>query len=281
MKEFKNKVAVITGAANGIGKGIAYRCGKEGMKVVISDIDKNRLRRTERTISRGGAQVLSVLADVSKASDIEQLAKKTIDNFGEVHLLFNNAGIAIPRLIWEYEIKDWEKVLGVNLWGVIYGIRTFIPIMIKQENECHIVNTSSIEGIISQGMGGATYGVCKHALVHLSERLALELEEHEPKIKVSVLCPGFVNTNIFISAINSLSEYMDNVNEIFDTMDEERMEFFRQFLEESPLMTPETVADIVFQAIRNEDFYIFTHKEPIVRELVKERLDAILKAFGT
>ncbi len=279
MKEFKDKIAVITGAASGIGQAIAYRCSKEGMKVVISDIDEKRLRRTERTISREDTQVLEVLTDVSKASDIEQLAKKTMDAFGEIHLLFNNAGIAIPRLSWEYELKDWEKVLGVNLWGVIYGIRTFVPIMIKQDNECHIVNTSSIEGIISQGIGGATYGVCKHAVVHLSERLALELEEHGPKIKVSVLCPGFVSTNIFISAIDRLSEYIDNVNEIFDTVDEERMDFFKQFMDESPPMTSEKVANIVFQAIKNEDFYIFTHKEPIVKELVKERLDGILKAF--
>ncbi|MFX1574346.1 MAG: SDR family NAD(P)-dependent oxidoreductase [Promethearchaeota archaeon] len=279
MKEFKDKVAVITGAASGIGQGIAYRCSKERMKVVISDIDEKRLGRTERTLSRAGTQVLSVLTDVSKASDVEQLAKKTIDIFGEVHLLFNNAGIAIPRLVWEYELKDWERVLGVNLWSVIYGIRTFVPIMIKQDNECHIVNTASIEGIISQGLGGATYGVCKHALVHLSERLALELEEHGPKIKVSVLCPGLVSTNIFISAMDRLSEYMDNVNEIFNTMDEERLVFFRQLMEESPPMTPENVADIVIQAIRNEDFYIFTHKDPIIKELVKERLEGILKAF--
>ena len=279
MKEFKDKVAVITGAASGIGQGIAYRCGKEGMKVVISDINEKSLRRTEKTLKREGTPVLSVLTDVSKASDIEELAEKTLETFGKVDLLFNNAGIAIPRLCWEYELKDWEKVLGVNLWGVIYGIRTFVPIMIKQDSECHIVNTSSMEGIISQGIGGATYGVCKHALVHLSERLAFELEKQQSKIGVSVLCPGFVGTNIFASAINSLSEYRDDVSGIADLVDEDRAEFFTQFIEESPMMTSEKVADIVFQAIRNKNFYIFTHKEPILKEMIKERFDAILKAF--
>jgi len=279
MKEFKDKVAVITGAASGIGQGLAERCAKEGMKVVIADIDEKGLRRNERRLKRLDAAVLKVPTDVSKANDIEQLAQKTIDAFGEVHLLFNNAGLAIPRLSWEYELKDWELVLGVNLWGVIHGIRTFIPIMIEQDTECHIVNTASIEGILSSGVGGATYGVSKHALVFLSERLALELEENGPKIKVSVLCPGFVTTNIFVSAIDRLSEYMDNPNDIFENLDEEKRELLNQFMEESPPLIPEQVADIVFQAIRDEKFYIFTHKQPIIRDAVKERLDGILKAF--
>lgn len=279
MKEFKDKVAVITGAASGIGQGLAERCAKEGMKVVIADINEKGLRRNERRLKRLDAAVLSIPTDVSKANDIEQLAQKTIDAFGEVHLLFNNAGLAIPRLSWEYELKDWELVLGVNLWGVIHGIRTFIPIMIKQDTECHIVNTASIEGILSSGVGGATYGVSKHALVFLSERLVLELEENGPKIKVSVLCPGFVTTNIFVSAIDRLSEYMDNPNDIFENLDEERRELLNEFMEESPPLIPEQVADIVFQAIRDEEFYIFTHKQPIIRDAVKERLDGILKAF--
>ena len=276
MKEFKDKVAVITGAASGIGQGLAEKCAKEGMKVVISDINEKGLKRNERKLTRLGAEVLNVRTDVSKSNDLEQLAHKTIDVFGGVHLLFNNAGLAIPRLAWEYELKDWELVLGVNLWGVIHGIRTFIPIMIKQNTDCHIVNTSSIEGILSTGVGGATYGVTKHALVFLSERLALELEENAPKIKVSVLCPGFVITNIFASAIDRLSEYMENPNEIFERIDEDKR---REFLEESPPLTPEQVADIVFQAIREEKFYIFTHKQRIFRDVVKERLDGILNAF--
>jgi NAD(P)-dependent dehydrogenase (short-subunit alcohol dehydrogenase family) len=276
MKEFKDNVAVITGAASGIGQGLAEKCAKERMKVVIADINEKGLRRNERRLKRIGAEVLYIPTDVSKANDVEHLAQSTIDRFGGVHLLFNNAGLAIPRLTWEYELKDWELVLGVNLWGVIHGIRTFIPIMIEQDRECHIVNTSSIEGILSSGVGGATYGVTKHALVFLSERLALELEEYAPKIKVSVLCPGFVITNIFASAVDRLSEYMKNPNEIFERIDEERR---REFLEESPPLTPEQVADMVFQAIREDEFYIFTHKQQIFRDLVKERLDGIMSGF--
>lgn len=279
MKEFKDKVAIVTGAASGIGQGLAERCAKEGMRVVIADINEKGLRRNERRLKRKGATVLSVPTDVSKADEIEQLAQKTINTFGEVHLLFNNAGLVIPRLSWEYELKDWELVLGVNLWGVIHGIRTFVPIMIEQDTECHIINTSSIEGIISIGLGGATYGVTKHALVFLSERLAFELEEYGPKIKVSVLCPAFVNTNIFVSAIDRVSEYMDNPKDFLDNLDEEKRDLLKKVVEESPPKSPEQVADITFQAIRNGRFYIFTHTEPVIRDIVKERLDAILKSF--
>ncbi|KKK82352.1 hypothetical protein LCGC14_2804250 [marine sediment metagenome] len=278
MKDFKNKVAVVTGAASGIGQGIAYRCGKEKMKVVIADIDQKRLKRTERKLKRDGVTVLSVLTDVSKASDIDNLSKKTIEAFGEVHLLFNNAGVAIPSLTWEYSLKDWEFVLGVNLWGVIYGIHFFIPIMIKQNTDCYIVNTSSIEGILSNGVGGATYGVAKHALVFLTERLGQELSENAPKIKVSVLCPALVLTNIFFSALNRIP---DSEREAFlqPEGDEGSLERIQEFLKASPGLMPNEVANIVFQAIEDEKLHIFTHKQPIIKQGVKERFDNILKAF--
>ena len=278
MKEFKNKVAVVTGAASGIGQAIAERCAKEGMKVVIADIDKKGLKLNERKLKKQNTTVLRMLTDVSKANDIELLAQKTIDSFGEVHLLFNNAGLSFPRLTWEYELKDWELVLGVNLWGVIHGIKTFVPIKIKQDTECHIVNTSSIEGIISTGLGGATYGVSKHALVFLSERLARELEEYGPKIKISVLCPGLVNTNIYVSMIKLLAEYLDDFSGI-DNIVEKRKELLTQLMEDSPSITPEEVANIAFKAIKDEKLYIFTHTQPFIKDKVKERFDAILKAL--
>jgi NAD(P)-dependent dehydrogenase (short-subunit alcohol dehydrogenase family) len=279
MKEFKDKIAVITGAASGIGQGLAERCAKEGMKVVISDIDERRLRRLVRKMNREGAKVISVVTDVSNPSAIKDLARRTIEAFGKVNLLFNNAGIAIPNLSWVYDLKDWEKVLGINLWGVIYGIHTFIPIMLKQGDQCHIVNTSSIEGVISNGVGGATYGVCKHALVHLTERLALELEENGPNIKVSVLCPGFVKTNIFLSALSRVSEERRKEMLNPEERTEERAEEIQRLMEESPIMTPEEVAEVVFDGIRKEKLYIFTHKDSYWRERVKERFDAILKSI--
>lgn len=279
MKEFKDRVAVITGAASGIGQGLAEHCAKEGMKVVISDVDERRLRRLERKLNRVDAQVLAVITDVSKASDVEDLAKKTLAKFGEVHLLFNNAGIAIPNLTWEYDLKEWEEVLGINLWGVLHGIHTFIPIMLKQGNECHIVNTSSIEGVISHGVGGATYGTCKHALIHITERLALELEENGPNIKVSVLCPGFVKTNIFLSALSRITEERRREMLAPENRSEERAEQIEELMEGSPMLLPDEVANIVFEAIRKEKLYIFTHKDVFWKNMVKERFDAILQSF--
>ena len=277
MKEFQNKVAVITGAASGIGLGLAERCAEEGMKIVLADIDEKGLNRIERRLKREGATVLAVVTDVSKPNDIESLAQKTLDSFGKVHLLFNNAGVALPRLTWEYDLKDWDFVLGVNLFGAIHCIKTFVPIMLEQDTECHVVNTASIEGVIAGGVGGATYGVAKHGLVFLSERLALELAEHGPKIKVSVLCPGLVLTKIFSSAIMRAAEYQD-INELYGP-DADQMEKLQALVAESPGISPQEVADVVFQALKDEKFYIFTHKQVIFKDTVKERFDAILTAF--
>ena len=205
------------------------------------------------------------------------MAQKTLDSFGKVHLLFNNAGVALPRLTWEYDLKDWDFVLGVNLFGAIHCIKTFVPIMLEQDTECHVVNTASIEGVIAGGVGGATYGVAKHGLVFLSERLALELAEHGPKIKVSVLCPGLVLTKIFSSAIMRAAEYQD-INELYGP-DADQMEKLQALVAESPGISPQEVADVVFQALKDEKFYIFTHKQVIFKDTVKERFDAILTAF--
>lgn len=279
MKDFKNNVAVITGAASGIGLGLAERCAKEGMKVVISDVDERRLKRLGRKFTKGGVDFLSTITDVSKPDEVEELAKMTLEKYGAVHLLFNNAGIAIPRLVWEYNLNDWERVISVNLMGVIYGIHTFVPIMLKQNTEGHIVNTASMEGIISTGIGGATYGVCKHAVVHLTERLAMELEENGLKVKVSVLCPGLVKTNIFLSALSNVPEESRKTIFNIEEMSEERLDELERFMQKSPSLMPEEVAEITFKAIENEDLYIFTHKDIVMKELAEERFDAILKAF--
>jgi len=280
LKEFKDKVAVITGAGSGIGRGIAFKCAQEGMKVVVADINEKALTRIERKIKRLGNTVLVRKTDVSKISEVRELASQTIDKFGEVHLLFNNAGVAVPRLTWEYTIKDWEWILGVNLWGVIYGIRTFVPIMIKQNNDCYIVNTASIEGLGTMGPGGATYRVSKHGIIALSEVLKSNLEEIRAKVKVSVICPALVDTKIFTSELTRPKEYQDEQVELVDIHDRDReVEMYRKILAESPMISPDKVADIVFQAIKEEKFYILTHTQSIIKNLIKERMDAILDAF--
>ena len=170
MKEFKGKVAVITGAASGIGRALAERCVTEGMKVVLADVDEASLTRAETELKHGGGTVVGVRTDVSKQSDVEQLARKTLDTFGQVHLLFNNAGVAAGGAPWEATWNDWEWVVGVNLWGVVHGVKVFTPLMLAQNTECHIINTSSAAGL-TVGGPSAPYSVTKHAVVALSESL--------------------------------------------------------------------------------------------------------------
>ncbi|MFX0081765.1 MAG: SDR family NAD(P)-dependent oxidoreductase [Candidatus Hodarchaeota archaeon] len=282
MKEFKGKVAVITGAGSGIGFALAERCAKEGMKVILADIDERFLRSAQRKMKRIGATFITVLTDVSKVNDMETLAKKTIDTYGAVHLLVNNAGIGNTKYTWNYTLKDWEWQLGVNLWGVIHGVRIFTPIMLKQGGECHIVNVASMEGLASgSGPGGVIYGVSKHGVISLTETLRTDLEMKEFKLKVSVLCPGFVNTRIFLGDIHRPEEFQNPPDQLVEsTRGKDYFAHFGYTLEElgkeTTLMPPEQVADITFQGIMDEKLYIFTHKDAIMKRLVKQRFDEIL-----
>jgi NAD(P)-dependent dehydrogenase (short-subunit alcohol dehydrogenase family) len=176
MREFKGKVAVITGAGSGIGRAIAERSVQEGMVVVAADIDETSIARTEAELRALGGKVLAVKTDVSKRSDVEVLAQRALDAFGGVHLLVNNAGVGAGGTPWEATWGDWEWVLSVNLWGVIHGIKVFTPIMLAQDTDCHIVNTASVAGLTVVG-SSAPYAANKHAVVALSESLYLALEQ--------------------------------------------------------------------------------------------------------
>ncbi len=282
MKEFKDKVAVITGAASGIGYALAKRCAQEGMKVILADIDKKYLRRAEKRMNKIGATFIIVVTNVSKVSDIEILAKKTLEEYGAVHLLFNNAGIGNTKYVWNYSLKDWEWQLGVCLWGVIHGVRVFAPIMLKQDTECHIINTASMEGLISgSGPGGGVYGVSKHGVVSLTETLRNDLDlKKESKLKVSVLCPGLVQTRILYGDIHRPEDLQNDPDKsVEDTRGDVYVARFRDVFGETSMMTPQEVADITFQGIKEEKLYIITHKDPLMKRMVKERFDEILKAF--
>ncbi len=186
---------MITGAASGIGRAIAERCVNEGMKVVLADVEKESLARAVAELSARGATVLNVRTDVSKRSDVEDLARRALDAFGQVYLLFNNAGVAAGGSPWEATWNDWEWVIGVNLWGVINGVKVFTPLMLAQKTEGHIVNTASGAGLVVGGFS-APYSVTKHGAVALSESLYLNLQTRGSLVKVSVLCPGMVRTGI-------------------------------------------------------------------------------------
>jgi NAD(P)-dependent dehydrogenase (short-subunit alcohol dehydrogenase family) len=273
MKEFRNRVAVVTGAASGIGRALAERCAQEGMKVVLADVDQAALRRTEQSLKDSGATVLGVPTDVSKAEEVEALARRTLDVFGAVHLLFNNAGVDARTTLWEATLADWQWVIGVNLWGVIHGVRTFVPIMLGQGDDCHVVNTSSIAGLIS-GPGIGVYKVAKHGVVSLSETLACELAAIDAKVKVSVLCPAGVNTMIMDAERNRPRELQNAA--AYETTHPATIqitEALRQIVEEG--LPPSEVATWVFDAIRNEKFYILTHAD--WKPLVQKRMEDILQ----
>lgn len=285
MKDFKDKVAVITGGASGIGLGIAKRAVKEGMKVVIADIEEEALTSAEAILRKSGDHVLAVLTDVSKAGDLERLAQKTLDTFGRVHLLCNNAGVGTAGVLWETSLAEWEWVVNVNLWGVIHGIRTFVPIMLKQDESCHIVNTASIAGIISSGYEGV-YTITKHGVVVLSEQLSRELSGVTSKIKVSVLCPGFVKTNILDCLRNAPENIPDReidfekALEIFNNAHPEAAQFMNMFMSMWEAgMSPDKAGDIVFEAIKDEALYILTDTGIFFKNLVKERMNGIIDSF--
>jgi NAD(P)-dependent dehydrogenase (short-subunit alcohol dehydrogenase family) len=273
MKAFKGKVAVVTGAASGIGRGLAAHCAFEGMKVVLADVEEAPLAQTETDLREAGAEVLAVRADVSKAADVEALARAALDRFGAVHLLFNNAGVAAGSSIWDSTLADWEWVLGVNLWGVIHGLRTFVPLLLAQDADAHIVNTASIAGLLPYH-AGAAYQVTKHAVVALSENLYFTLAQRTTRVKASVLCPGWVNTRILECARNRPSELDIAPNSA--PPDPARVAFLqaaRDALETG--MSPQHLAERVFDAIRKEQLYILTHPEFI--PVVQQRFESILE----
>ena len=213
MKAFKDKVAVITGAASGIGRAIADRCAREGMRVVLADIEELALAQAEAEMKGAGADVLAVLTDVSQASAVEALARKTLDAYGAVHLLCNNAGVAAGSTVWESTVNDWEWVLGVNLWSVIHGLRAFLPIMLDQDAEGHIVNTASAAGLVAFH-SSAPYHLSKHAVVALSEKLYYDLAQRGARVRVSVLCPGWVRTRIMDAMRNRPPELQEDPSTI-------------------------------------------------------------------
>ena len=267
------KVAVITGAASGIGRGLAERFATEGMKVVLADVEKEPLAKLASALNANGATVLAVKTEVSNAADVENLAAQTLDTFGAVHILCNNAGVVCSRPIWEHTVADWEWVLGVNLWGVIHGIRAFVPRMLAQGDACHIVNTASILGLVG-GSGEGIYKVSKHGVVVLSETLADELAQKGANIQVHVLCPGWVRTGILDSARNRPEGLQNPESETLprpETTSSSRN--VRAEMEAG--LSPAEVAEHVYNAIQTGTFYIHTHPEH--KAAIRERMERILE----
>jgi len=270
MKTFRDNVAVVTGAASGIGRAMAERFAAAGMKVVLADVEEPALVEATRALVARGAAALAVRTDVSRAADVEALADAAYARFGGVHVLCNNAGVAGDgATTWEQSLDTWQWVLAVNLWGVVHGIHTFVPRMLAHGGEGHVVNTASMAGHLSTPFL-SSYNATKFGVVTISECLHHELQMVGAAVRVSVLCPGFVRTKIIDAERNRPPELRD---------DEQRSEAaqafrtaVRSFVDAGT--PPETVAERVFEAIHDQRFWIFPHPEML--EAVRARAESIL-----
>ena len=247
MKEFQGRVAVITGAASGIGFALAERAGRERMTVVLSDVEQGALERATATLGERGYNVRPYRVDVRHEAEVEKMAEWVFAELGAVHLLCNNAGVIAPeRAAWEHTSADWEWVLGVNLWGVIHGVHAFVPRMLASGEEGHIVNTASMAGLVTGRIGNATYDASKHAVLALSESLYRDLVVRQTRVSASVLCPGAVRTNIFAAERNRPPE--------LGGASADATAGATAFPGDS--FTPDDMADQVFSAVREDRFYI-------------------------
>lgn len=264
------KVAVVTGAASGIGRATATAFAEAGMQVVLADIEQDRLDEATSDLRAAGHTVRSVVVDVSDGESVEALAAETIHEFGAVHVVHLNAGVAAGGPLWTLSEKDWAWVLGVNLWGVIHGIRSFVPRMIAGGEPGHIVNTASMAGLTSSAMMGA-YNVSKHGVVTLSETLLRDLSMMGSTIGVSVLCPGWVNTGIGESGRNRPDELRNAEGP--NILEGGAASPLKAVLESG--LQPAEVAAMVLDAVKSDRFYIVTHPE--WTPMIEQRMTDILE----
>ena len=253
MRNFEGKTAVVTGAASGIGKALAEKFAQEKMQVVLADIEEEALEKTVDNLRQYQHRVIGVKTDVLIEESIDELFAKATEEYGNIHILCNNAGIGANsgnKAIWEIDKHDWDWVMGVNYQGVLKGIQTFLPHMLEHGEEGHVVTTVSMAGLLP---GAGTYGVSKHAVMALTEGLSRDLITRNAKINASVLCPGFVDTNIDKSERNRPS-HLGEAQEVTNDMGAEIMSsMLRQGKK------PEVIAEIVFEAIKENIFYILSH----------------------
>lgn len=270
MQELRGRVAVVTGAASGIGLALAQRFAAEDMKVVLADVEARALRLAEDELRGKAADLLAVEVDVSKPDDVERLARETYAAFGAAHVVCNNAGVAVMGAVHEHSLADWEWVLGVNLWGVIHGVRAFVPRMLAGGQDGHIVNTASIAGLTTSPFM-SVYNVTKHGVVALSESMYKEFQASGAPIGVSVVCPGLINTNIMTSSRNRPERFAER------GMPGDAARAWSEALAAglSTGYPPSEVAEQIVQGIRDERFYIVP-SQPDVTARVTARAQDIL-----
>jgi NAD(P)-dependent dehydrogenase (short-subunit alcohol dehydrogenase family) len=265
--DLEGKVAVVTGGASGIGKGIAEALKNEGVELVIADIEDGALQATAEELGATGIQT-----DVSSAESVGALATEVVERFGTAHVLVNNAGIGPMGRIADLTLDDWKWMVGVNLWGVIHGIHAFLPILKGNEEGGHIVNTSSMAGLV--GMPGlGSYTLTKYGVLGLTEVLAKELEEDGSKVGATVLCPGTIHTNIGTSSRNRPGDDAGGLHDVDISQEGSEVD-----MSGVRWMIPIEVGTIVVDCIKSGELYALTH--PDWWDMVEPRFVAIASAFG-
>lgn len=277
MTDWQGRTAVITGAASGFGLETSRLAAQAGMNVVMADVQAEALQRAAEEIQALGAQVLPYRLDVSKAAEVEALGAAVQQRFGAPHFVFNNAGVGSGGLIWEHSAKDWEWVLGVNLMGVVHGVRVFTPMMLAAAQadpqwRGHIVNTASMAGLLNAPNMGV-YNVSKHAVVSLSETLYQDLSLVTDQISASVLCPFFVPTGIHLSERNRPADLADEAQQ--QTVSQKISRAMSAKAVSSGKVTAAHIAQKVMDAVRDRQFYIFSH--PHALRTVQQRMEDVLQ----
>jgi len=272
MREFRDRVAVVTGGGSGIGAALCWRWARAGMKVVVADIDLAAAERVSTALEAAEHVAIAAKVDVSRAPEVEQLALLAYRTYGSVDLLCNNAGI-VPsgryRPIWEYPLEDWQWALDVNLMGVVHGIRSFVPRMLEQKTPAHIVNTASVAGLVS-GAGSPVYSASKHAVVRATEALYASLRDLGAPIGVTLLCPGLVNTRIYESE-RSRPENLRPTGGAAAEVPELQAVAAELY---AHALSPEAVAEQVFDAVNADRLYQITSDR--YDDAIRDRADAML-----
>ncbi len=264
MEDLRGRVAVVTGGASGIGRALVDVFAREGLRLVVADVDESGIAEAVAAVRAGGGQAIGVRTDVSDLVQVQALAERAYEAFGRVHVLCNNAGVAAWGGLESATHQDWQWVLGVNLWGVIHGVEVFVPRMIAQREPGHIVNTASMAGLVaSRGLG--VYNTSKYAVVGLSETLAKDLKSY--RIGVTVLCPMGVATQIRASGRHRPPRLRNETEP-----SAEPIELMGRVL------GPEAVAEMVLDAVRENRLYVITHEEglPPLRRRFERLAQAIL-----
>lgn len=277
MEQVRGRVAVVTGAASGIGLASAHRFAAAGMHVVLADIEAAALAEAEQAVRAHGVDVLAVRTDVLSHKAVDDLAQASFERFGNVHVLFNNAGVAataatLRARAWEGTLADWEWTMGVNFSGVLHGVRSFVPRMLEAGDEGHIVNTASMAGLLT---GANPYNVSKHAVVCLTEGMYKDFREMGAKLSASVVCPGLIDTNILAAERNRAADFGERTE--LERLRPEQQAFAEAFA--AALRggyPPEVVAEQVLDGIIADRFYVFPAQDEILA-LVADRMTGIIE----